>query len=159
MFTSLSESRTQRHSRLKLIGNEDLALLRAGLTGEHLVKGFRNTHFQSRLYARAPRDDAEARRHCAKTSRLIAKLRGPGLVAKVPRRRLYRVAPYGQRSMFATIAVHDQGPPLPTRAPRCLPAKRCSSVLCTSKVLADRANPAEEQRKSARALQEHFLAP
>ena len=50
---------------------------------------------------------AEAHRRCERTSRLIAKLRGHGLVAKVPRSRLYRVTPYGQRVMTAALAIHD----------------------------------------------------
>ncbi len=46
-----------------------------------------------------------------KVSRLIVKLRGHGLVAKVPRARLYRVTLYGQRVMTAALAIHnDQYP-------------------------------------------------
>jgi hypothetical protein len=101
-------NRGRQHPRLNPIGGDDLALFRAALAGEHLINGFRNTHLQARLYTRPPRDDTEAKRRCAKTSRLITKLRGHGLVAKVPRRRLYRVTPYGQRFMSAAIAVHDQ---------------------------------------------------
>lgn len=41
------------------------------------------------------------------TSRLITKLRGHGLIAKVPRQRLYRVTPYGQRFMTTAITIHD----------------------------------------------------
>jgi len=40
-------------------------------------------------------------------SRLIAKLRGHGLVTKIPLRRRYRLTPYGQRFMTAALAVHD----------------------------------------------------
>ena len=100
-------NRGKSHPRLNPIGNDDLALFRAALAGEHLINGFRNTHLQARLYTRPPRDEAEAKRRCARTSRLIVKLRGHGLVAKVPRRRLYRVTPYGQRVMSAAIAIHD----------------------------------------------------
>lgn len=101
-------NRGKRHPRLNPIGADDLALFRSALAGEHLINGFRNKDLQARLHTRPPRDDAEAKRRCAKTSRLITKLRGHGLVAKVPRRRLYRVTPYGQRFMSAAIAVHDQ---------------------------------------------------
>jgi hypothetical protein len=44
-------------------------------------------------------------------SRLIVKLRGHGLVAKIPRARRYRVTRYGQRVMTAAIAVHDDNFP------------------------------------------------
>jgi hypothetical protein len=47
------------------------------------------------------------RRRCQRTSRLIAKLRGHGLVAKIPRTRRYRVTPFGHRVMPAALAVHD----------------------------------------------------
>jgi len=100
-------NRGKRHPRLNPIGVDDLALFRSAFAGEHLINGFRNKDLQTRLYRLPPRDDTDAKRRCAKTSRLT-KLRGHGLVAKVPRRRLYRVTAYGQRYMSAAIAVHDQ---------------------------------------------------
>ena len=36
------------------------------------------------------------------------KLRGHGLVAKIPRTRRYRVTAYGHRVMTAALAVHDR---------------------------------------------------
>lgn len=101
-------NRGKQHPRLNPIATQDLALFRAALAGEHAINGFRNKDLQARLYHRPPQDDTEAKRRCAKTSRLISKLRGHGLVAKVPRRRLYRVTAYGQRYMSAAIAIHDQ---------------------------------------------------
>ena len=44
-------------------------------------------------------------------SRLIVKLRGHGLVAKIPRARRYRVTPYGQRVMTAAVAIHGDNYP------------------------------------------------
>jgi hypothetical protein len=44
-------------------------------------------------------------------SRLIVKLRGHGLVAKIPRARRYRVTRYGQRVMTAAINLHDNDYP------------------------------------------------
>lgn len=101
-------NRGRSHPRLNPIGVDDLALFRAALAGEHAINGFRNRDLQARLYPRPPRDERQANRRCQRTSRLIVKLRGHCLVAKVPRRRLYRVTPYGQRYMSAAIAVHDQ---------------------------------------------------
>lgn len=97
----------KRHPRLQPIANPDLELFRATLAGEHTIVGFRNADIQRRLYETEPRDPDEARRRCARVSRQIAKLRGHGLVAKVPRQRLYRVTAHGQRAMAAAIAVHD----------------------------------------------------
>lgn len=100
-------NRGRRHARLNPIAKPDLALFRAVLAGEHAINGFRNADVRHRLWPRSLVTPEEARRRCARTSRLIAKLRGHGLVAKVPRRRLYRVTRYGQRVMSAAIAVHD----------------------------------------------------
>jgi hypothetical protein len=101
-------NRGRRHPRLNPIGPDELALFRATLAGEHAIIGFRNTDLTRRLHPKPATTQAEARRRCQRTSRLIAKLRGHGLVAKVPRRRLYRVTNYGQRVMATAIAVHDR---------------------------------------------------
>jgi hypothetical protein len=101
------KNRGRRHPRLNPIGKEDLALFRAALAGEHTIAGFSNSNLTRRLYTHQPKDQAEARRRCQRTSRLIAKLRGHGLVAKIPRRRRYRVTAYGHRVMTAAIAVYD----------------------------------------------------
>ena len=98
----------RRHPRLNPIDPKDLALFRAVLAGEHAIVGFRNTHIPRRLWRNPPADEVEAKRRCAYVSRQIAKLRGHGLIAKVPRHRLYRPTPYGQRAMSAAIAVHDR---------------------------------------------------
>jgi len=101
-------NRGRRHARLDPISPDDVALFRAALAGEHAIVGFRNADLTRRLHPRPAATDAEVRRRCQRTSRLVAKLRGHGLVAKVPRRRLYRVTPYGQRFMATAIAVHDR---------------------------------------------------
>ena len=101
-------NRGRRHPRLNPISPDDLALFRAALAGEHAIVGFRNADLTRRLHTEPAATEAEARRRCQRTSRLITKLRGHGLIAKVPRRRLYRVTHYGQRFMAAAIAVHDR---------------------------------------------------
>jgi len=101
-------NRGRRHARLSPLSPADLALFQAALAGEHAIVGFRNADLTRRLHPRPAADAAELRRRCQRTSRLIAKLRGHALVAKVPRRRLYRVTPHGQRFMAAALAVHDR---------------------------------------------------
>jgi hypothetical protein len=81
------------------------------------MNGFRNADLTSRLYRRPAYDRDEAHRRCERVSRLIVKLRGHGLVAKVPRARLYRVTPYGQRVMTAALAVHNDQYPTRYLAP------------------------------------------
>jgi hypothetical protein len=102
-------TRDGRHyARFNPLGPADLALFRAVLAGEHVITGFRNADLTARLYRRPPQDRDEAHRRCERVSRLITKLRGHGLVAKVPRARLYRPTRYGYRVMTAAIALHDQ---------------------------------------------------
>ena len=98
----------RHHARFDPLRPADRALFKAVLAGEHTIVGFRNSDLVARLYRRPAVDRAEARRRCARVSRLIAKLRGHGLVAKVPHQRLYRVTPHGQRTMTAAIALHDE---------------------------------------------------
>ena len=97
-----------RHAaRFNPLSRHDLTLFRAVLAGEHTITGFRNHHLAARLYPRPPDNLQEAHRRCQRVSRLIVKLRTHGLIAKVPRARLYRVTPYGYRVLNAAIAVHD----------------------------------------------------
>jgi hypothetical protein len=98
----------RHHARFDPLRPTDRALFRAVLAGGHTIVGFRNADLVARLYPRPPVDAQEAHRRCARVSRLIAKLRGHGLVAKVPRARLYRPTPYGQKVMTAALAVHDE---------------------------------------------------
>ena len=85
---ALCRPRTRRgrhHARFSPLNPDDLALIRAAVAGEHAIQGFRNADITKRLYRRPPADRDEAHRRCERTSRLIVKLRGHGLVAKIPR--------------------------------------------------------------------------
>jgi hypothetical protein len=99
------------YARFNPLTPTDLALFRALLAGEHAINGFRNRDLTRRLYRRPPHDSDEAHRRCERVSRLIVKLRGHGLVAKVPRARLYRVTRYGNRVLTAAIVLHDDNYP------------------------------------------------
>ncbi len=97
--------------KLNPVGSQDCSLFRAAVAGEHLIQGFRNRDLQIRLYAKPPSSPQEAKRRCAPTSRLIAKLRAHKLVAKVPRSTLYRITPRGHRLMSAAIRYREVGLP------------------------------------------------
>jgi hypothetical protein len=101
----------RHHARFNPLQPADVALFRAVLAGGHTIVGFRNHDLVHHLYPRPARDDEERRRRCARASRLIAKLRGHGLVAKVRDARLYRVTPRGQRVLAAALTVHDNAFP------------------------------------------------
>ena len=97
----------RRYARFSPLNPNDLALFRAALAGEHAIGGFRNADITKRLYRRPAADRDETRRRCERTSRLIVKLRGHGMIAKIPRARRYRVTRHGQRVMTAAITLHD----------------------------------------------------
>ncbi len=103
--------RGRRVARFNPLHPTDFALFKAAMAGQHNIVGFRNADLTRRLYRRPP-SLATRHRRCERVSRLIVKLRGHGLIAKVPRARLYRVTPYGQRVMTAAAAVHDDQYPL-----------------------------------------------
>ena len=84
---ALCRPRTNRgrtYARFNPLNPTDLTLFRAVLAGEHAIVGFRNGDITARLYHRPPADRDEARRRCERVSRLIVKLRGHALIAKVP---------------------------------------------------------------------------
>ena len=97
----------RRIAKLAPLGQRDAELFKAVLRGEHVVHGFRNRDIRNAL----PTTDAsttspdEGRREAARISRSIAKLRGHGLVAKVPRSHLYRITSKGHRLMGAALRV------------------------------------------------------
>jgi hypothetical protein len=62
-------------------------VFQAVLDGEHAINGFRNRDLAKLIYPKAPSSPEEQRleqrRRSARLSRMIAHLRGHGLVAKV----------------------------------------------------------------------------
>ncbi|MDA8331384.1 MAG: hypothetical protein M0027_09310 [Candidatus Dormibacteraeota bacterium] len=101
----------RRHASFSPLAPHDLAIFRAVLAGENTLIGFANRDLARRLYPKPARDPAEARRRCAATSRLIAKLRGHGLVRKLPRRRRYRSTAFGRNLLTAVLTIHDRDIP------------------------------------------------
>jgi hypothetical protein len=80
-----------------------VALFAAVLSGDFSINGFRNRDLQGKLYPAAATDAAEATRRTHRTSRLIAKLRGHGLISKVKNARLYRITARGYKAMGAAV--------------------------------------------------------
>ncbi|MGH3184560.1 MAG: hypothetical protein ACRDOE_22015, partial [Streptosporangiaceae bacterium] len=77
----------------------------------HAITGFANRDLTQRIHPRPPTDQADAKRRCAAASRLIGKLRGHGLIQKIPKRRRYRLTRRGLRLMTAVLLVHDRDIP------------------------------------------------
>lgn len=94
----------KRYAKFNPVTEEDGALFAAVMAGEHTLHGFRNHDLRARLYDQPATTPQETKRRCARVSRLIAKLRGHGLVAKVKDARLYRVTAKGYRVMSAALS-------------------------------------------------------
>src|SRR4051794_39137978 len=84
-----------RAPRFNPVDADTVLLFIAVLSGEFAITGFRNRDLQAKLFDTAPPDDGEARRRPHQPSRLIAKLRGHRLIAKIGTSRLYRVTARG----------------------------------------------------------------
>jgi hypothetical protein len=92
----------RHYARFNPVCRADSDLFAAFLSGAHLINGICNRDVQHQLWAPTS-EPIEARRRCRRISRLIAKPRGHGLLAKVPGRRRYRVTLLGRRLMSAAI--------------------------------------------------------
>lgn len=99
----------KRIARFNPVSRDDARLFAAALHGRHLLNGFRNRDLAALLDPHPATTNIPRRRE--RTSRLIAKLRGHGLVAKVTRSRLYRVTPRGHRLMSALLTFRHVGFP------------------------------------------------
>lgn len=101
----------KRVARFNPVSEADCRLFQAVLAGEHTLNGFRNKDLQAHLYEVAATTPEERRRRSGRISRLIAKLRGHGLVAKVKDSRLYRVSARGYRIMSTALYYRQAGFP------------------------------------------------
>jgi hypothetical protein len=102
----------KRCARFNPLQDADRLLFAAVLSGEFALNGFRNRDLREKLYPRPPSSAKEAKRRCARTSRLIAKLRGHGLIAKVKDARLYRVTKLGSQVLFAVLSFYHSDFPI-----------------------------------------------
>ncbi len=72
---------TDRHvAAFNPIHADTTKLFAAVLSGDFTINGFRNRDLQGKLYPAAAKDAADTKRRTHRTSRLIAKLRGHGLL-------------------------------------------------------------------------------
>lgn len=87
---------------------EDLALFKALLQGQHHLHGFRNAAVRAALYPAAPSDPLTQRRLAARVHRALKRLHVRGLIARIPRSRRWRVTFDGQAFMGMAIKHHDE---------------------------------------------------
>lgn len=94
----------KRYARFNPVAEGDTKVFAATTAGDHFINGLRNRDICARLYDSPPASAREAKQRCACVSRLIAKLRGHNLIAKVKNSRLYRVTNRGYRLMSAALS-------------------------------------------------------
>lgn len=97
----------KRCARFTPLSQGDRDLFAAVLDGSNALNGFRNRDLCAKLYPQPAATIQEARRRCLKVSRLIAKLRGHGLIAKVKDARLYRPTKRGVRVLSAVLSFYQ----------------------------------------------------
>ena len=93
----------RRVSRFNPVSRPDTELFQAVLSGAHLINGLSNRDLQGQLWSTPAPDPPEALRRCRRVSRLIRKLRGHGLLAKIRGRRRYHVTLSGRRLLSAAL--------------------------------------------------------
>jgi hypothetical protein len=93
----------QRYARFNPVARHDAHLFQAVLNGAHLIAGIANRDLQQQLWNTPATTPDEARRRCQRVSRLIRKLRGHAILAKIPGRRRYGVTLHGRRLLAAAI--------------------------------------------------------
>lgn len=87
---------------------EDIAVSKAVLDGQHCLHGLSNRQIRAALYPTAPRDAATQRRLRARTTRLFGRLHVRGLLAKIPRSRRWRVTRDGAAFLSLAIKHHEE---------------------------------------------------
>ena len=97
----------KRYARFNPLSQADRELFQSVLAGENALNGFRNRDLCTRLYPEPTASPEEAKRRCTRVSRLIAKLRGHGLVAKVKDARLYRLTKLGAQVLSAVLMFYQ----------------------------------------------------
>jgi len=102
----------KRCARFNPLQHADRDLFAAILSGEFALNGFRNRDLCAKLYPQPVASDQEAKRRCTRMSRLIAKLRGHGLIAKVKDARLYRITKLGSQISFAVLSFYQTDFPI-----------------------------------------------
>jgi hypothetical protein len=96
------------YARLQPLGGTEREAFRAMLAGDQQIHGFRNSHLREALYGQeSGLSVEEARRRCARVSRLLQKFRAHGLVTRVRGSRLHRLTHKGYRITSAVLAFHD----------------------------------------------------
>jgi hypothetical protein len=77
--------------------------------GEHCLRGFANRDIRARLQSRliSQAGGRDARKQCAKVSRIFRRCYAHGLIARIPRTRRWRVTGYGRQVMGVSLYLRE----------------------------------------------------
>lgn len=103
--------RGRRYAGFNPARRQDMHLFQAVLSGQHLLRGFRNAEIREALWGVTP-DRRERQRRANAVTRLLKRLHVRGLVAKIPRTRRWRVSAHGHKLLGTMIQLHYHGLPL-----------------------------------------------
>ena len=103
--------RGRRYAGFNPARREHVRLFQAVMSGDHLLRGFRNAEIREHLWG-TPRDHRERKRRANAVTRLLKRLHVRGMLAKIPRTRRWRVTAHGQKLLGAMIQLHYHGLPL-----------------------------------------------
>lgn len=109
--SQLAESKLsggRRYAGFNPARRDDVRFFQAVLSGDHLVRGFRNAEIRRALW-REPRDPAERLRQANKITRLLKRLHVRRLVARIPHTRRWRVTLRGHQLLGAIVQLHYHG--------------------------------------------------
>lgn len=101
-------SRGRRYAGFNPARREDIRLFQAVLSGEHLLRGFRNAEIRRALWGESP-CPLERARQANTVTRRLKRLHVRGLLAKIPHTRRWRVTKRGQQLLGAMTHLHYHG--------------------------------------------------
>jgi len=99
----------RRYRALNPLGETDAAVLEFVGRGDHLIAGFRNRDVRQCLYGDRSKDAAVHRRQSGCVGRLLALLRGHGVIQKISRTHRYQVTARGREQISAILAARAAG--------------------------------------------------
>jgi hypothetical protein len=101
-------SGNRRYAGFNPARRDDIRLFSAVLSGEHLLRGFRNAEIRQALWGES-RDPRERQRQANRVTRQLKRLHVRGLVAKIPRTRRWRVTARGHNVLGTMVQLHYHG--------------------------------------------------
>ena len=98
----------KRYAKLQPLSRTEREVFREVVSTDHVIHGVRNRDVRKALYGIGRCPQEEARRRCARASRILKKLWAHGLVVRVRNANLYRATVRGYRIMSSVLAFHHE---------------------------------------------------